>query len=787
MNIYYGIIKVVKKKHAQFYRLQFPVFIVSLALSFTGMFITGCQQPTPVTKVVSQSQKKQNSGTLPSLEIDVDKVHKRLNEINGSLKEAERSLNEQSAKRLGVTLNELQLRYQLLDDLAAVYQRQLTEMNNQASLKKEEEAIRHKLEQEATGRISEPPPYSLKIYDGYLDQLTIATRKEAALQDRIALIKKLLDEAVTQRDMGSQKVRAVKEKLASAGLKESEVLANWGYKSALLAEELPQARLDVRKIMLRNDETAFSIAGIETGIAQKHVDWVKRYLSPKKEEIEQIMAAINESKRQIETQVKTQTRELQVVEKRLSEAQSRLRDIRKAEGPDKVRALAYLSAQEAWTKTYQKGIERAEILLILLNRKAEMWQQRFDLLTASVNVSEMEKWKAQTTNLIDKIQKISSLAQEFQRTVQSQITNIEKDLTQKNLDPLVRKYKEAYLYALKKSLEQSSDSLALFIDIEELSRRLLYEINAKQKAAPLQDKLEGVWNRARNAWEYELWVIDERPVTVKKVVVAVLIFIVGAIVMRLLLYIIIRRLIRLTRIGAHAAMAIEKVFYYVTLLVLFFVSLKTVNIPLTALTFLGGAFAIGVGFGAQNLLNNFISGFILTVERPVKPGDLIEIENQFGIIEEIGARCTRIRTAGNIHILVPNSSFLEKSIINWTLADKEIRINLRVGVVYGSDTKKVTELLLAAAREHRSVLQTPEPFVLFSDFGDNALIFDLYCWISIQRMMDRKIIESDIRYRINALFNEAGIVIAYPQRDIHLDTIKPLDIRLLQSQGKWPE
>jgi len=776
----------VKKQHALFLRLQFPVFIVSLALLFTGMFIPGCQQQTPITKVVSPTQNKQNSGTLPAPEINVEKVRKRLNEINESLKEAERSLNEQTAKRLGVTLDQLRLRYQLLDDLTAIYQRQLSEMDNQDSLKKEEDAVRKRLEQEPTGRISEPPPYSLKIYDGYLDQLSITSRKEATLQDRIALIKKLLEEAVAQHDTAAKKVRAVKEKLALAGLKQDEILANWEYASALLAEELSQARLDARKITLRNHETAVSIAGIETGIAQKHVDWVRRHLSPKKEDIEQIMAAINESKRQSEAQVRTQTRELQAAEKKLSEAQGRLRDIQKAEGPDKVRAMAYLAAQEAWVKTYRKGIEQAEIMLIFLNRKTEMWQQRFDLLTSSVNFSEMEKWKAQTTNLIDKIRKISYLVQDFQRTVQSEITDVEEYLAQKNLDPLVRKYKETQLNALKKSMEQSSDSSALFIDVEELSRRLLYEINAKQKSAPLQDKLEAVGSKIRNAWEYELWVIDERPVTVKKVVTAVLIFVIGAIIMRLVLYMIIRRLL-LSRIGTHAAVAIEKVLYYFTLLVLFFASLKTVNIPLTALTFLGGAFAIGFGFGAQNLLNNFISGFILTVERPVKTGDLIEVENQFGVIEEIGARCTRIRTGDNIHILVPNSSFLEKSIINWTLADKQIRINLRVGVAYGSDTKKVTELLLASVREHRSVLKTPEPFVLFSDFGDNALVFDLYCWISIQRMIDRKIIQSDMRYRINALFNEAGIVIAYPQRDIHLDTIKPLDIRLLQSEGKKAE
>ena len=220
--------------------------------------------------------------------------------------------------------------------------------------------------------------------------------------------------------------------------------------------------------------------------------------------------------------------------------------------------------------------------------------------------------------------------------------------------------------------------------------------------------------------------------------------------------------------------------YYFALLFIILFALRTVNIPLTVFTLFGGAIAIGVGFGAQNLINNFISGFILMVERPVKIGDVIEVENNYGVVEDIGTRCTRVRTPGNMHILVPNSSFLEKNIINWTLADLEIRAQITVGVVYGSDTRKVKQLTLQAAKEHDKVLDFPEPFVLFSDFGDNSLVFDLYFWVRIKRIMDRRAIESDIRFRIDNLFREAGIVIAFPQRDVHLDTLKPLDVRVVK-------
>jgi small-conductance mechanosensitive channel len=204
---------------------------------------------------------------------------------------------------------------------------------------------------------------------------------------------------------------------------------------------------------------------------------------------------------------------------------------------------------------------------------------------------------------------------------------------------------------------------------------------------------------------------------------------------------------------------------------------------LTLFTFLGGAVAIGVGFGAQNLINNFISGFIIMAEQPIKIGDLIEIEGTFAMVEEIGARCTRIRTGANVHILVPNSSFLEKNIINWTLSDKEVRAQVTIGIVYGSPVREAERIILEVANEHKRVKKHPKPFVLFNDFGDNALIFDLYFWIRMERIMDRRIVESEIRFRIDELFREAGIVIAFPQRDVHLDIQKPLKFHMVKDGG----
>ena len=133
-----------------------------------------------------------------------------------------------------------------------------------------------------------------------------------------------------------------------------------------------------------------------------------------------------------------------------------------------------------------------------------------------------------------------------------------------------------------------------------------------------------------------------------------------------------------------------------------------------------------------------------------------------------------------MHLIIPNSAFLEKAVINWTLSDNLIRSTIRVGVDYGTSTRQVSDLLKKAAEDHGKVLQSPEPIVLFTDFGSDSLIFDLFFWLKIQTPIERKIIESDLRFMIEGLLQDAGIRIAYPQRDVHLDSKQPLQIRVLK-------
>ncbi len=280
-------------------------------------------------------------------------------------------------------------------------------------------------------------------------------------------------------------------------------------------------------------------------------------------------------------------------------------------------------------------------------------------------------------------------------------------------------------------------------------------------------------------WRAELLSVGGRSISIGTVITALLLLVLGILLARWSSRRVGSLLTRHVGLDRGAAAAVQGLTFYLLLVLVFLLVLQTANIPLTAFTVFGGALAIGVGFGSQNVVNNFLSGLILMIERPIKVGDIVDIEGTYGRIERIGARSTRIKTFDNTHIIIPNSAFLEKNVVNWTLSDNVVRTWVDVGVAYGSPTREVDRLVHRVLAEHGKILKKPAPVVLFTEFGDNALHFRAYFWLQMREMMDRRRVESDVRYRIEHLFRDAGIVIAFPQRDVHLDTTAPLDVRLV--------
>jgi small-conductance mechanosensitive channel len=420
-------------------------------------------------------------------------------------------------------------------------------------------------------------------------------------------------------------------------------------------------------------------------------------------------------------------------------------------------------------------------MLGLVDQQLAVWQKRYRLLKGETTPAILSDWEKQSSENLETLERLLFLEQQRQNNLWSQI-NAAEAMLENAAEKSRQNGSPTEVKALQQSAAYGMEYLTTISVTRKLERRLKDEIEAKLEDTPIQYRVVNIWTHIKAVWNYELWVIDDRPLTVKKVFVAVVILALGILVTKRLVRRLAEKVLRRPQVKATTAAAVEKLLLYTSYVLVVLFALRMVNIPLTAFAFFGGAIAIGLGFGAQNLINNFISGFIIMGEQPISIGDLIEVDGLLGQVEEIGARCTRIRTGENIHILVPNSSFLEKNITNWTLSDRRVRAHVSLGVVYGSPVEQVKASLLQICNEFDLVHKTPEPFVLFTDFGDNALIFQVHFWITVKRVIERRIIESRMRFRIDEVFREAGIVIAFPQRDVHLDTAKPLHVKLLNTE-----
>jgi len=193
------------------------------------------------------------------------------------------------------------------------------------------------------------------------------------------------------------------------------------------------------------------------------------------------------------------------------------------------------------------------------------------------------------------------------------------------------------------------------------------------------------------------------------------------------------------------------------------------GVEFTNLAIIAGALSVGIGFGLQNIVNNFVSGLILLVERPIRTGDWIMVGSTEGYVKKISIRSTQIQTFDRADVIVPNSELISGQVTNWMLSDPWGRVRVPVGVAYGSDTARVMEILLDVANKHPLVITNypgvGQPRALFRAFGDSSLDFELRCFI---RDVDKRLATiSDLNLAIDAAFREAGIEIPFPQRDLH--------------------
>ena len=222
-----------------------------------------------------------------------------------------------------------------------------------------------------------------------------------------------------------------------------------------------------------------------------------------------------------------------------------------------------------------------------------------------------------------------------------------------------------------------------------------------------------------------------------------------------------------SRIDIGVRIAVGTIIRYIVLVIGIIIVLQSAGINLSAVTVLAGALGVGIGFGLQNITNNFVSGIIILFERPIKVGDRIELGDVSGDVISISMRSTTIVTNDNISIIVPNSDFISSKVINWSHTDRNIRFNFPVSVSYKEDPLNIKKLLLEVAANNESILKEPKPDVLFKGFGESSLDFNLRVWT--REYINRpNVLKSQIYYAVFEKFKKHNVEIPFPQRDLHI-------------------
>lgn len=280
------------------------------------------------------------------------------------------------------------------------------------------------------------------------------------------------------------------------------------------------------------------------------------------------------------------------------------------------------------------------------------------------------------------------------------------------------------------------------------------------------ESLQNILSQVKSFLSFTLFTIGTMQITLWTIIYLVVLFVLLIFLSGKLKTLIEDRLLarKIADIGIRHAMA--AILRYLVIIVGSLIILQTAGIDLTSLNVLAGAVGIGVGFGLQNIVSNFISGLIILFERPIKVGDRIEVENIEGDVVRIKGRSTTVVTNDNIAIIVPNSKFITENVINWSHTDRRVRFKIPVNVSYDSDVRLVERLLLEVAAENPDVLEKPAPGVRFMEFGDSGLQFELRAW-STTLIHKKGLMISNLNFGIIEKFRKHRIEIPFPQRDLH--------------------
>lgn len=446
----------------------------------------------------------------------------------------------------------------------------------------------------------------------------------------------------------------------------------------------------------------------------------------------------------------------------------------------------------------ENQIQLIEYKRVAMMMKMQIWQLRYDIWNtadsealekagSSVNarIQDTQTWQPLITGFRTKLQERKRQAMTLLGASKDDQTTTIRDFVEKSFQQ-----EESSLEKWETDFDSLLELLTLVqADLADRQKTISLGRNFDTATSTVLSQFTTIWNTELFQLTDSVYVngqLIQRPssITLGMLLSALLILIIGGVLSAVFSRWLRKHLTERFHLDANTGAIVQKFSHYILLIAICLMALAVVKIPLTIFALLGGAAAIAVGFGTQQLVSNLISGIILLFERPMRIGDQVDVGAFTGTVTAIGTRCSQLRRADGVEILIPNSIILQSTLVNYTLTDAHARQELLVGINYGSPVEHATSIILKIATTHPHVLKTPPPEVFFHDFGNDAIVLRLLYWIdrSIPGLTNRA--PSELRFAIYNAFARAEIGLAFPQRDVHIDTTKPFPVTLISPLNK---
>jgi potassium efflux system protein len=721
---------------------------------------------------------------------------------------------------LAASANEMseveRIRSELLIDLG----KQIDTLKELKEIRKDNAS--YKVERKSWRGFSLKPPFPIAFLDDIRDSLLSQRLALQSFELRLSLARASFRRFDDDLKKSRKALRLAEEEMSESIGTPREQRTRWLFDLAMLQNDRNEAGLVLAEMERLAYETAITGKRSQIAFLEEKLTGAEISSPLSKGDLEKKLADLDRQRRDLEiTLLGTQKNEaeakerLEVIRDAMSGLSAAPEERAPSPGPLKKmwRALGLSSEQEkavsraeklrllrldfeaeqAFVETARLKVAALKAQIQFVNSSEKIWQDRY-WLTKKRDLKEIREKKAKVTQDLARLELLKKFTNSSLSSWMNLIRNQKDRMASLGKSDPAERINELIL----KTFEERQDITLRLIEslgryerlVGRLNDELTHRINEASIGSRVKERLQIAYSFVKEVWNTELYVATEttvvndrsiiRPVsvTVGKVLKALIILFIGIWLSGKIGRVIQWALTKRLKWPKSKAEPVGKVLFGVMFVGVFIFSLVSVNIPLAVFTFLGGALAIGVGFGAQHLINNFISGLILLFDRSIRVGDILEVDGQRGRVTEIGMRSARIHRFDGIDMLVPNSKFLQEKVTNWTLADLRMRYSVSVGVAYGSSTRETERVMLKAIVTHPMVLNDPPPTILFEEFGDSALVFTGYFWMDLISNRDNRIAVSEIRHMINELLGKAGIVISFPQRDVHVDSSRPLEVRV---------